>query len=406
MVIDNDISELINSQPVKVISNIIDMLGGGGGDVALSPDEIRKKIQTVPKNDLAPGNDSGSLGHGPGEAPGTSAPKDKFGRISGNYKTDPPRRAFHPYQPSPGYRIPQNGYTEVSAIAQEVLHRAMAEKWPMPSEIPFVHNGKKWLARFQRHGPNSGHKTEHNGVGVYEADPNYDGNPYVQPIVSQTSQAPEMSKDGFKCPIHGGWVNYGYFSASPILRGDGTTRSHEGVDMRPNETNAPVYSIGEGTVTGISFDIERESAPYNYGKKQGKTYSINDDKIVSAPNQNTMGGTTVTISHKDGKIVSYYAHLKSVKVKPGDEVDSDTVIGTVGASGNAKGFEHLHFGIKDSGVWSNPVNYMALNAPVFTSGPKVKKPAKKAAGAGFGELKAIAEKFEAALISNSYQSST
>jgi murein DD-endopeptidase MepM/ murein hydrolase activator NlpD len=91
---------------------------------------------------------------------------------------------------------------------------------------------------------------------------------------------------------------------------------HDGVDLvAPRGT--PIYPIAPGTVTRVS------------SSDTGK------------------GGITAHIEHENGHVVSYYAHMDNLNVSPGQEVDYNTIIGTVGDSGNAKGTStHLHFTIK------------------------------------------------------------
>ena len=66
--------------------------------------------------------------------------------------------------------------------------------------------------------------------------------------------------------------------------------------------------------------------------------------IVIDTKQRPKGGNTIKISHEGGKVQSYYAHLDAVKVTAGDEVTPNSIIGTMGESGNAKGRgAHLHY---------------------------------------------------------------
>ena len=52
-------------------------------------------------------------------------------------------------------------------------------------------------------------------------------------------------------------------------------------------------------------------------------------------------GNYIVIEHEDG-YKSAYAHLQTIKVKKGEKVDSEIVIGSVGKTGSATGY-HLHF---------------------------------------------------------------
>lgn len=75
-------------------------------------------------------------------------------------------------------------------------------------------------------------------------------------------------------------------------------------------------------------------------------YSIGPG-IVLDTDDNPKGGHTVKISHEDGKLISYYAHLDKVNVAPKQEINFTTVIGFVGNSGNARyTSSHCHLEIK------------------------------------------------------------
>ena len=90
---------------------------------------------------------------------------------------------------------------------------------------------------------------------------------------------------------------------------------HIGVDM-VGLTNKNVCAIADGTITGLNV--------------HGASY-----------------GNSVEIKHADGK-VSFYAHLKTVKVRKGQSVKAGDEIGVEGATGNATG-SHLHLEIHQGG---------------------------------------------------------
>lgn len=64
-------------------------------------------------------------------------------------------------------------------------------------------------------------------------------------------------------------------------------------------------------------------------------------------------GNVVVIDHGRG-IETLYAHLASIAVAKGDEVDGRQVIGRVGRTGNARG-AHLHFEVRRGGRPQDPV---------------------------------------------------
>ena len=63
-------------------------------------------------------------------------------------------------------------------------------------------------------------------------------------------------------------------------------------------------------------------------------------------------GYHIIINHGNG-LNSVYAHLSEIEVQAGEEVETDRVIGRVGATGRAFG-DHLHLEVIDNGRYLNP----------------------------------------------------
>lgn len=59
-------------------------------------------------------------------------------------------------------------------------------------------------------------------------------------------------------------------------------------------------------------------------------------------------GNFVTISHSNGTS-TYYGHLQSIMVKPGEQVSMGQMIGLIGRSGRASTGCHLHFEVRGTG---------------------------------------------------------
>jgi secretion/DNA translocation related TadE-like protein len=68
-------------------------------------------------------------------------------------------------------------------------------------------------------------------------------------------------------------------------------------------------------------------------------------------------GNLVVVDH--GGAESYYAHLASIAVRPGDIVAAGQRLGAVGATGNATG-PHLHFEVRIGGVPHDPARVLSL----------------------------------------------
>lgn len=102
----------------------------------------------------------------------------------------------------------------------------------------------------------------------------------------------------------------------------GVYKLHNGVDLR-GAKGTPIYAVDKGIVTKEYF--------------------------------NSAGGNQVIIEHKD--FSSGYAHLDSVYVTENQEVNKGDLIGTVGDSGAVTG-SHLHFVIKQSGEYQEPISFI------------------------------------------------
>lgn len=121
----------------------------------------------------------------------------------------------------------------------------------------------------------------------------------------------------------------------------GTDRLHEGQDIfAPKGT--PILSATNGFV-------------YNIG-------------------ENNLGGQTVSVIGAGGRVY-YYAHLEAYApgLHVGDRVNTRTVLGYVGTTGNAQGTPpHLHFGIYTSAGAINPLPLLSDRTvpPVTNTTPR------------------------------------
>lgn len=160
------------------------------------------------------------------------------------------------------------------------------------------------------------------------------------PAPSPASQAPGTHSSGvarpeaapgYQAPIKGTWYNSGGFDASGALRPNGR-RGHGGVDMRA-PAGTPLYPMAPGTVTNVGTD--------------------------------PLGGNVVNVQHANG-VRTYYAHCSTVKVQKGDKVDDNTVIATVGNTGNASHtVPHCHFQVWKDGQLQDPAHYFSI--PPYTN---------------------------------------
>jgi murein DD-endopeptidase MepM/ murein hydrolase activator NlpD len=139
----------------------------------------------------------------------------------------------------------------------------------------------------------------------------------------------------FACPVS---APYSFVDTFGAPRSGG--RTHQGTDLFGSK-GSPVRSMTAGVVT--------KSVPLDDG---------------------SLGGARVWVRGVDGWW-TYYAHLDSVAVAAGDDVDAGTVIGTMGNTGNAALTPtHLHLERRLGGMdgpVANPYSLLAALCP--DSGP-------------------------------------
>lgn len=184
------------------------------------------------------------------------------------------------------------------------------------------------------------------------------GRNFNAPSVPQPQRTPPAaannfidSSGGYTAPIHGEWRSSGGFTYQPTAT---HPTGHMGVDLRA-QAGTPVYPLAPGIVCNVGTD--------------------------------PMGGNVVNIVHADN-VKTYYAHLSTVQVQKGDKVGANTVIGTVGNTGNASHtFPHLHFQVWKDGQIQDPARFFSV--PAYTNmtpqeqarGPWISEQAKQQAAA-------------------------
>lgn len=85
-------------------------------------------------------------------------------------------------------------------------------------------------------------------------------------------------------------------------------------------------------------------------------YPIMDGKVESVFYSRFAYGNHIIVNHGSG-FKSLYAHLAKIVVKEDDEVDKNTVLGTIGSTGWATG-PHLHLEVYDNGRPLNPLTIL------------------------------------------------
>lgn len=103
-------------------------------------------------------------------------------------------------------------------------------------------------------------------------------------------------------------------------------KSHKGVDLwNPAEAKAPIYSAQAGVV------VEAGANRAGYGRM-------------------------VVLDHGDG-LQTFYAHMRTILVVPGQEVNKGEILGYMGRTGDSTGY-HLHFEVRQDDVPINPLPYL------------------------------------------------
>ena len=116
----------------------------------------------------------------------------------------------------------------------------------------------------------------------------------------------------FKMPVNG-YVSQGYHGG------------HRAIDIATGAVGIPITALGEGKVEFAGFTTD------------GK-------------------GNVVIVDHGDD-LKSLYAHMGKISVGIGNQVDSGTLLGTVGLTGHTTG-AHVHLEIYDNGIAVDPTKVL------------------------------------------------
>ncbi|MGB9911468.1 MAG: M23 family metallopeptidase [Microgenomates group bacterium] len=107
----------------------------------------------------------------------------------------------------------------------------------------------------------------------------------------------------------------------------------------------------------ITQGYHRFHSAIDFGETVGSpVYPIMDGLVEEISYQRFGYGNYIIINHGSG-FKSLYAHFSKITVKKGQEVDKNTVIGLIGASGWATG-PHLHLEVWDHNQPFNPLTIL------------------------------------------------
>ena len=97
---------------------------------------------------------------------------------------------------------------------------------------------------------------------------------------------------------------------------------------------------------GIDFD----------GVTGNDVYPIKPGRVEAISYSRYAYGNAIIVAHGDS-VTSLYAHLSKIFVSEGEEVDFDTILGELGATGRAYG-DHLHLEVRLNGRPVNPFSVL------------------------------------------------
>lgn len=143
------------------------------------------------------------------------------------------------------------------------------------------------------------------------------------------------------------WLRMHVPSVLPIRVDEGTTRLTSGYGYRKHPISG-TWKLHNG--------IDLSGSPYQpvYATAQGLVQQVSYDKSL---------GYYVVINHA-GQFQTYYGHLATILVKPGQWVNREDCIGKVGRTGRATGY-HLHYIIKRLGKTVDADKYLFLRYGLF-----------------------------------------
>ncbi len=141
----------------------------------------------------------------------------------------------------------------------------------------------------------------------------------------------------------------------PDLASVGGT-SWEGRNIRPIivGTGTFVYPVGSTNFTQYYWYGHRA---IDIGLPEGNAVYASDTGTVTYAGWNTYGyGNLIVVNHGNG-YETFYAHLSSINVSPGQIVYQGNLIGLSGNTGNSSG-PHIHFEIRLNGNQDDPCWYL------------------------------------------------
>ena len=128
-----------------------------------------------------------------------------------------------------------------------------------------------------------------------------------------------------------------------------------------------IWPVG-GEISSIfglrRFFNEQERRPHSgldIAAPEGTDIGATADGTVIEAGDFFFSGNMVYIDHGQG-LISLYAHMSRIDVRPGDVVKRGDIIGAVGQTGRVTG-AHLHFAVMANGVLVDPLYFLPERQP-------------------------------------------
>jgi murein DD-endopeptidase MepM/ murein hydrolase activator NlpD len=136
--------------------------------------------------------------------------------------------------------------------------------------------------------------------------------------------------------------------------------SSEGLgDLTSTPTLWPVIGHLTGTF-GERMDPFSGEGAFHTGvdisSQYGDAVRVSADGVVIEANERAGYGRLVVVDHGFG-VTTYYGHLSSFNVLPGQQLKRGETIGNVGVSGRSTG-PHVHYEVRINGAPVNPMRYL------------------------------------------------
>ena len=146
----------------------------------------------------------------------------------------------------------------------------------------------------------------------------------------------------------------------------------EEVNQRRNTAQAASRQVSARIRGGLAWPVQEATITSGFGTRWGKSHKGVDlwnqeeakapilaakaGLVVEAGANRSGYGRMVVLDHGDG-LQTFYAHMRSILVSPGQTVEVGEVLGFMGRTGDSTGY-HLHFEVRQDDVPINPMPFL------------------------------------------------